>query len=98
MKRFFRNAAVTVVFLSGLLALWIAITVFWMKGSVPQLSGTVEVEGPGAPVKIVRDRDGVPHLLAQSRDDALVGLGYVHAQDRHWQMEFQRRTVQGRLS
>ncbi|MFO0350004.1 MAG: penicillin acylase family protein [Alphaproteobacteria bacterium] len=98
MKRFFRNAAVTVVFLSGLLALWIAITVFWMKGSVPQLSGTVEVEGPGAPVKIVRDRDGVPHIMAQSRDDALFGLGYVHAQDRLWQMEFQRRTVQGRLS
>jgi len=98
MKRFFRNAAVTVVFLSGLLALWIAITVFWMKGSVPQLSGTFEVEGPEAPVKIVRDRDGVPHITAQSRDDALFGLGYVHAQDRLWQMEFQRRTVQGRLS
>jgi penicillin amidase len=98
MKRFFRNAAITLVFLSGLLALWIVVTAFWLKGSVPQLSGTVEVNGPGAPVKIVRDRDGVPHIIAQSRDDALFGLGYVHAQDRLWQMEFQRRTVQGRLS
>lgn len=98
MKRFFRLAALSLAFVAGLLALWIAVTSFWLSGSVPYLSGTFEVAGASAPVKIVRDRDGVPHIIAQSRNDALFGLGYVHGQDRLWQMEFQRRTVQGRLS
>ena len=60
-------------------------------------TGTIEVEGVSAPVRIVRDREGVPHITAQSRNDALFGLGFVHGQDRLWQMEFQRRTIQGRL-
>ena len=40
----------------------------------------------------------VPHILALNKLDALFGLGYVHAQDRLWQMEFQRRIGHGRLS
>ncbi len=98
MKRFFRRAALSLGFLTGLFVLWIAITGFWLQGSLPRLSGNVEVAGLRGTVTIVRDEDGVPHIEAQSRDDALFGLGYVHAQDRLWQMEFQRRTVQGRLS
>lgn len=69
-----------------------------LRGSVPKLEGNLTLAGLAAPVRIVRDADGVPHIYAQSRDDALFGLGYVHGQDRLWQMEFQRRTVQGRLS
>lgn len=98
MKRFFRRTALGLGFLTGLVLLWIAITAFWLQGSLPRLSGTVEVAGLSGTVTIVRDEDGVPHIDAQSRNDALFGLGYVHAQDRLWQMEFQRRTVQGRLS
>ena len=98
MKRFLRRAALSLGFLTGLFVLWIAITGFWLQGSLPRLSGNVEVAGLRGTVTIVRDEDGVPHIEAQSRDDALFGLGYVHAQDRLWQMEFQRRTVQGRLS
>jgi penicillin G amidase len=62
-------------------------------------------EGPSAPAKsphpsiaIARDRDGVPHIRAHSELGAVYGLGYAHAQDRLWQMEYQRRLGSGRLA
>ncbi|WP_370155540.1 penicillin acylase family protein [Ferrovibrio sp.] len=51
-----------------------------------------------APVEIIRDRHAVPHIRAASRDDTAFGLGYVHAQDRLWQMEINRRIAAGRLA
>lgn len=98
MKRFFRKAAIGSAFLLGLFGLWAGVTTFWLSGSVPRLSGEVVVDGVTSSVRILRDKDGVPHILAASRDDALFGLGFVHGQDRLWQMDFQRRAVQGRLS
>ncbi len=98
MNRFFKLTGMTLAFVFGLAALWLAITSLWLRWSVPKLAGEVTVEGVAAPVRILRDADGVPHIYAQSRDDALFGLGYVHGQDRLWQMSFQRRVVQGRLS
>ena len=44
------------------------------------------------------DDHGVPHINAQSQKDAYTALGYVHAQDRLWQMELIRRIAPGRLS
>ncbi len=70
----------------------------WLRGALPQTSGTIRVKGPTAPIEIVRDADAVPHIRAGNETDALFGLGYVHAQDRLWQMEFQRRVGNGRLS
>src|SRR5262249_5869409 len=61
-------------------------------------SGGAQVTGLKAPVEIVRDRYAIPHIRAQSFEDAAFGLGYAHAQDRLWQMEMARRFVQGRLS
>jgi penicillin amidase len=58
----------------------------------------VTVSGITAPVDVVRDVDGIPHIFGETSLDALYGLGYVHAQDRLWQMEFQRRIGHGRLS
>lgn len=66
--------------------------------ATPPLDGTVVVEGASAPVEIVRDEDGVPHIRASTEADALFGLGVAHAQDRLWQMEFQRRAGRGRLA
>ncbi len=54
--------------------------------------------GLSASIDIVRDADAIPHIFAATVPDALFGLGYVHAQDRLWQMEFQRRIGHGRLS
>jgi len=64
-----------------------------------QTSGTVYLRGLKGDVVITRDKHGIPHIVAKSSDlDAFYALGYVHAQDRFWQMEFQRHVVQGRLS
>jgi penicillin amidase len=60
--------------------------------------GERRVAGISAPVSIERDVHGVPTIRAASAADALFGLGYAHAQDRLWQMEFQRRVGNGRLS
>jgi penicillin amidase len=70
----------------------------WLRGALPQTAGTITVQGLAAPVEILRDTDGVPHISAQTEVDAVFALGYVHAQDRLWQMEFQRRIGNGRLS
>lgn len=71
---------------------------WYLRQSLPVVSGTVTVDGLSAPIEIVRDVDAIPHIIATSRRDALYGLGYAHAQDRLWQMEFQRRIGHGRLS
>ena len=70
----------------------------YLQESLPQLDGEATVQGISAPVDIVRDKEGVPHLFAKSDPDGWFALGYVHAQDRLWQMEFQRRVAGGRLS
>jgi penicillin amidase len=66
--------------------------------SLPETRGTFEVAGISDAIEIVRDADGIPHIFASTKPDALYGLGWVHAQDRLWQMEFQRRVGRGRLS
>ncbi|ADV68909.1 penicillin acylase family protein [Deinococcus maricopensis] len=65
----------------------------------PRTTGALQLRGLNGPVTVTRDRWGVPHIRASASDtDALYALGFVHAQDRLWQMEFQRRVAQGRLS
>lgn len=71
---------------------------FYLRSSLPELDGVVKSDGVRAPVEIIRDKDDVPHIYAQNKLDAYWGLGYTHAQDRLWQMEFQRYIGQGRLS
>ncbi len=68
------------------------------KRSLPQVEGTITLSGLHAPVEIIRDRWGVPHIYAQSIEDVLFAQGFVHAQDRLWQMDVNRRAGQGRLS
>lgn len=66
--------------------------------SLPDYDADYAVLGIDAPVEIVRDTNAVPHIFASNDTDVLFGLGFVHAQDRLWQMTLMRRTVQGRLS
>lgn len=66
--------------------------------SLPEYQATRPVAGITADIEIVRDNNAVPHIMALSDRDAFFGLGYVHAQDRLWQMTLLRRTAQGRLS
>src|SRR5262245_56529835 len=65
--------------------------------SLPAYDGPVHLSGLQQPVQIMRDRYAVPHILADTFEDAAFGLGFVHAQDRLWQMELSRRFIQGRL-
>jgi penicillin amidase len=68
------------------------------QGALSQIDGTVAVGGLKAPVEVVRDRWGVPHIYAQSTEDLYFAQGYVMAQDRLWQMEMWRRGAEGRLA
>lgn len=59
---------------------------------------TIAVSGLWAPVEVRRDRWGIPHIYAENQLDLFFAQGYVHAQDRLWQMELNRRVAAGRLS
>ena len=61
------------------------------------VTGSKSGRWPEAPVEVLRDRWGVAHIYANSTTDALFGQGFVHAQERLWQMDFNRRVVAGRL-
>ncbi len=65
---------------------------------LPQVSGTLKVAELSQPVRVVRDRWGIPHITAQNEHDLFVAQGFVQAQDRLFQMDLWRRSVQGRLS
>jgi len=93
-----RLAIKTLTGIALLLALLCLVTYGYLRRSLPVVDGAVVVSGIGNSVEIVRDADNIPHIFASTRLDALYGLGYVHAQDRLWQMEFQRRIGHGRLS
>ena len=69
-----------------------------LAGSRPQASGSVAVAGLSAPVTIVRDDDGIPTITARNRDDLAYALGYVHGQERFFQMDLQRRSAAGELA
>jgi penicillin amidase len=69
-----------------------------VRRPLPKRSGRVTVTGLGAPVEVVVDTWGVPHVEASSLPDLMRAQGYLHAQDRLWQMELNRRIVAGRLA
>ena len=80
---------------------------FWFKvyvprvlapASFPQTTGTLQVRGLQAPVDVYRDPMGVPSIYASNLHDLFFAQGYVHAQERFWQMDFWRHVGSGRLS
>ena len=94
MKLLARTLAVAV----AVLCLTAGGTWVWLRGSLPAMEGTIELTGLSAPVRIVRDRNAVPHVYAENVRDVMFGLGFAHAQDRLWQMEINRRVGAGRLA
>jgi penicillin amidase len=71
---------------------------FYLRLSLPQVAGEIEVAGLAAPVEVLRDAHGIPHIFARSESDAQFALGFVHAQDRLWQLEMNRRIGSGRMA
>jgi len=92
----------TVTYLLGLILTLLAALGGWgywrTRVCLPQLDGTVQVTGLQAPVEVLRDAHGVPHLRAQSLEDLVFAQGYVTAQDRLFQMDLSRRLAQGELA
>jgi penicillin amidase len=70
----------------------------FVRRTFPTVDGAVQVAGLRSTVEVYRDRWGVPHIYAQNAEDLFFAQGYVTAQDRLWQMEFNRRVASGRLS
>ncbi|HYN19424.1 MAG TPA: penicillin acylase family protein [Thermoanaerobaculia bacterium] len=88
----------TALVLAGLLVV-LGLVFYWLvRRAWPEVEGRLAVPGLQAPVEIVRVEPGVPHLYAQSAHDLFFAQGYVHAQDRLWQMEFNRTVGAGRLA
>jgi penicillin amidase len=71
---------------------------FYLQSSKPVYDGEISLVGPTADVEVLYDDYGIPHIYAQHETDAYFALGYVHAQDRLFQMEMLRRAAAGRLS
>jgi len=65
---------------------------------LPRLDGELRLAGLEKPVHLWRDSWGVPHIYADNLHDLFFAQGFAHAQDRLWQMEFNRRLVAGRLA
>jgi len=70
----------------------------FLRRSLPRVDGADRIAGLSGPVQIIRDGHGVPYITASTDHDAFFALGYVHAQDRLWEMEMERRIGAGRLS
>ena len=70
----------------------------WMRGSLPETEGEVRIAALEAPVTVRRNSDGMVRIQAANELDLYRALGFVHAQERLWQMDFMRRTASGRLS
>ncbi|WP_179957670.1 penicillin acylase family protein [Exilibacterium tricleocarpae] len=73
-------------------------TYIYLRQSLPETEGRIALHGLASSVEIYRDVHAVPHIRAATDRDAFFAIGYLHAQDRMWQMEYQRRLGQGRLS
>jgi penicillin G amidase len=81
-----------------LLALVTLVLFVYLQSLKPVLNGTQTLPGLKAEVEVYFDAYGIPHIYAQHEEDAYFALGYVHAQDRLFQMEMLRRAAGGRLA
>ena len=94
MKWIFRLAIAVL----ALALLCVAAAYAYLRLSLPKVEGEIKLAGLSAPVEVQRDRYGIPHISAQTLEDAVYGLGFAHAQDRLWQMEMNRRIAAGRMA
>lgn len=102
-----RNLKRTLIGLATIVVLLLALGTYTLKvyipntaapKSFPQIDGELQVSGLDAPVDIYRDEMGIPNIYATTTHDLFFAQGYVHAQERFWQMDFWRHIGSGRLS
>jgi penicillin amidase len=88
--------SVLVLFLLGLIA--VGVFPIYLLRSLAPLSGQAPLTGLSASVEVKRDASDVTHIHAQTPMDAWRAIGYVHAQERGWQLAFNRQVMHGELS
>src|SRR5690606_32816330 len=81
-----------------LLAFVLAAVTWRAWDALPRTEGRLDIAGLEAPVSIVRDERGVPHIFAETDRDAAFAVGFVHAQDRLWQMHVSRWFLRGEIA
>jgi penicillin G amidase len=86
-------ATLALLLVVGLVA---AVTV--VRRPFPAVAGEIEVPGLGAEVEVLRDGQGIPHVYADTAQDLFYAQGFVHAQDRFFEMDFRRHVTSGRLA
>jgi penicillin amidase len=93
-----RIAVAAGIFLVGAVVLAALAAWLVLRASLPTLDGRVALAGVHASVRVERDADGVPSITAQNRGDLAFALGYLHAQDRFFQMDLLRHAAAGELA
>ncbi|MDO8795599.1 MAG: penicillin acylase family protein [Vicinamibacterales bacterium] len=89
------SVALTLIGVLLIAGLWAGVT---LRASLPTLDGEAEVAGLSAPVRIERDALGIPTIRGASRADVAHATGFLHAQDRYFQMDLARRRAAGELA
>lgn len=95
------SAKVLVRILAAVLVLLLILTllgVFLVQRSYPTTDGDISLSGLDAEVSVTRDNSGIPTIEASNSHDLFMAQGFVHAQDRFWEMDFRRHVTSGRLS
>ena len=69
-----------------------------VRRSWPETSGTIEISGLEGEVEVLRDQHGIPQIYADSMHDLALAQGFVHAQERFFEMDVRRHATAGRLS
>lgn len=93
--KIFRNVLIGVLVLAIIV---VGSGVWFIRSAWPEVSGTTTIDGLSEPVRIIRDEWGVPHIYAENERDLFMAQGFVHAQDRLWQMEYRRHVGSGTVS
>lgn len=86
------------ILLGALLLVLTGTVVYMVRDSFPDYGGSAELQGLDGDVQVVRDSNGIAQIYADSTSDLFAAQGYVHAQDRFFEMDFRRHVTSGRLS
>lgn len=98
MKKFLLRSLMAVLSLLLLVGAYLGTVVWRVNHAEPEWTGQVNLPGLRAPVRILRNEHGVPHIFADNEHDLIFAQGFVHAQDYFGSMALQRQVVRGELS
>lgn len=97
-RRWFLWLAVSLAALAAIVASALGFGAWWLYASLPRLEGEQHLPGVSAPVRVERDALGVPTVRGNSLIDVARAVGFLHAQDRFFQMDLLRRRAAGELA